>query len=218
VTTKLEKRVQIVLPVRVAIWTEEGRPTFQAACTYDVSVHGARLVGVKGVRGVGEILMVERGKNRALYRVVWMGKPGTPQQDQMGVQCVEQAKVIWDSDLIQMEEQYEPLLATLGDQLKIEETAVEVAPGRAQAQIFNEASGQVVATGELIRISHKACQVKTSDTTPTRSSVQILITAPTFDIRLRGYVQSSDIPGMLSLGLREIRRGDRRAFAVLMGA
>jgi hypothetical protein len=30
-------------------------------------------------------------------------------------------------------------------------------------------------------------------------------------------VLSSDLPGVLSLGLHEIRRGDRKAFGVLMG-
>jgi hypothetical protein len=166
---------------------------------------------------VGEILALERGKNRALYRVMWIGKRGTPQQDQIGVQCVEQGKVMWDEMLEELEEQYEPVLAGLGEQIKAEDGTVEVAPGSAQVQVFNQASGQPVANGELMRLSQKVCQVKTGDKAPPRASVQILITSADLDVRLRGHVLSSDLPGVLSLGLHEIRRGDRKAFGVLMG-
>lgn len=214
---KLEKRVQIMLPVRVAVWVEGQRPAFHMACTCDISAHGARLTGVRGVKTLGEVLAVERAKSRAFYRVVWIGKPGTPQHDQVGVQCIEQGKVIWDVNLDEAEELYEPVLAGLGDQLKAEDAPVEFTPGSVRVQIFNEATGQPIAKGDLVRVSSKSCHVKTTDAAPSRASVQILITAANYDIRLRGNVQSSDIPGMLTLGLQEIRRGDRRALAALLG-
>lgn len=216
-TTKLAKRVQILLPVRVAVWVEGQRPGFQMACTCDISASGARLVGVRGVKAVGEVLVVERGKGRAFYRVMWIGKPGTPQHDQVGVQCIEQGKVIWDVNLDEAEELYEPVPAGLGDQLRGREQVVEHPAGGAQVQIFSDASGQSLAKGELTRVSYNSCHIKTSASVPVRASVHILITAETFDIRLRGFVQPSDIPGNLSLGLQEIRRGDRRAFDALMG-
>jgi len=43
---KLEKRVQIVLPVKVSPWNEGQKPAFQMACTFDLSQKGARLGGV----------------------------------------------------------------------------------------------------------------------------------------------------------------------------
>src|SRR5262245_61931662 len=155
-TTKLEKRVQIMLPVRVAVWVEGQRPAFQMACTCDISSKGARLAGVRGVKAVGEILAVERGKGRAFYRVVWVGKPGSPQHDQMGTECIEQGKVIWDVNLDELQEQYEPIQAGLGDQMQAEEW-VEIAAGSTKVHVFNEASGKALAQGELVRISHKAC-------------------------------------------------------------
>jgi hypothetical protein len=215
-TTKLEKRVQIMLPVRVAVWVEGQRAAFQMACTCDISVHGARLAGVRGVKAVGEVLAVERGKNRAFYRVAWIGKAGSPQHDQIGAQCIEPGKVIWDVNLDELQEQYEPILAGLGDQMQSEEW-VEIPAGTTKVHVFGEASGKPIANGELARISHKACLIKATVEAPPRASVQLLITSATFDIRLRGFVQKSDVPAMLSLALNEIRRGDRRALAVLMG-
>ena len=215
-TTKLAKRVQILLPVRVAVSVEGQRPAFQMACTCDISAQGARLTGVRGVKTIGEVLVVERGKSRAFFRVMWIGKPGTPQHDQVGVQCIEQGKLIWDVNLDEAEEIYEPVQAGMGEQMKGDEV-VEQPPGTAQVQIFSEASGQSVAKGDLIRVSYKSCYMKAAESVAMRSSVQILITADSFDIRLRGFVQPTDVPGILSLGLQDIRRGDRRAFGVLMG-
>jgi len=184
------------------------------ACTANVSTHGARLVGVRGVKSVGEILALDRGKKRALYRVMWIGKPGTPQQNQIGVQCIEPGKMMWDEMLEGLEEQYEPVLAAIGAQ--ITHDTVEIPPGRAQVQVFNEASGQALANGELIGVSYNVCDVKTKDKAPPRASVQILITSAELDVRLRGHVLSRDLPGVLRLTLREIRRGDRKAFGMLM--
>jgi hypothetical protein len=215
-TTKLAKRVQILLPVRVAVWVEGQRPAFQMACTCDISAQGARLTGVRGVKTIGEVLVVERGKSRAFFRVMWIGKPGTPQHDQVGVQCIEQGKLIWDVNLDEAEEVYEPVQAGLGEQMKGDEV-VEHPPGAAQVQIFSDASGQSVAKGDLTRISYKSCHMTTAASVAVRSSVQVLITAESFDVRLRGFVQATDIPGSLNIGLQEIRRGDRRAFNVLMG-
>jgi hypothetical protein len=215
-TTKLAKRVQLMLPVRVAVWVQGQRPAFHMACTCDISAQGARLTGVRGVKSVGEVLVIERGKSRAFYRVMWIGKPGTPQHDQVGVQCIEPDKSIWDVNLSETEEVYEPLLDGLGNQLKGAEEVVEHAPGSAQVHIFSDTSGQSIAQGELTRVSYKSCHVKTEGSAAVRSSVYILITADSFDIRLRGFVQPTDVPGVLSLGLQEIRRGDRRAFSALM--
>ena len=154
------------------------------ACTANVSTHGARLVVVRGVKSVGEILALDRGKKRALYRVMWIGKPGTPQQNQIGVQCIEPGKMMWDEMLEGLEEQYEPVLAAIGAQ--ITHDTVEIPPGRAQVQVFNEASGQALANGELIGVSYNVCDVKTKDKAPPRASVQILITSAELDVRLRG--------------------------------
>ena len=136
----------------------------------------------------------------------------------MGVQCIEPGKVMWDEMLEELEEQYEPVLAAIGAQITPEDDTVELAPGRAQVQVFNQTSGQAVANGELVGVSYKLCDVKTEDKAPARASVQIRITSADVDVRLRGHVLSSDLPGVLRLELHGIRCGDRMAFGTLMGA
>jgi hypothetical protein len=105
---KLEKRVQIALPVRLH---QNGQPAhvWDAACTYDISAGGARLTGMHGQYSIDEIVTLERGKCRASFRVAWVGRQGTPLHRQMGVQLLEHDKQVWDLDLAALQEQYEPL-------------------------------------------------------------------------------------------------------------
>jgi hypothetical protein len=214
-TLKLEKRVQIVLPVRVAVWNEGCKPVFQMGCTYDVSINGARLTGFKGGTAVGDILVVQRAKSRALYRVMWVGKPGTPHHDQIGVHCIEPEKMIWEANLSELVEQYEPVLTRFGDQVK-SEGLVQTPAATATVYVFSENSGRRVAKGNLIGISHQLCKVKTQDQLGLQTAVQILITSDSFDVRMRGCVQSCDKSDTLSLALHAIRRGDRRAFSYML--
>ena len=104
-----EKRIHVALPVRVTYFDEENKPRFEMACTYDISVHGARVTGLRCVKEAGEIVVVERGRNKAFCRVVWIGEPGTPLQQQAGLQCVEAHRALWEAEMRDMQEMYDPM-------------------------------------------------------------------------------------------------------------
>ena len=80
------------------------------ACTYDIHPQGARLLSARDVN-VGDLVMVERGRNKAICQVVWSGDPASPLRGQFTVQCVE-GKSPWDEELRQIEEQYHPSIST----------------------------------------------------------------------------------------------------------
>jgi len=65
--------VHLALPVRWSFVDRE-RGGAEAACTYDIHPRGARLVGGRDVN-VGDLLMVERGRNKAICQVVWAADP-----------------------------------------------------------------------------------------------------------------------------------------------
>ena len=211
---KLEKRVQIVLPVRVHIRTKEGKPLVQMVCTYDISRKGARLVGVQGVTESGEMVTLERNKERALYRVMWVGKAGTPQAGQMGVQCVEPEKLIWEVNLDDLEEQYETIEEALAEKIKTGKSYDPVQPKLTHAQIFSDDHADILA-GEVVKISPRSCTVKTDHKLRPGTQVQLLITNDILDLRLKGAAQRSEGPA-LSLELTEVRKGDRRRFIYLL--
>lgn len=88
-------------------WADAGRPTRQNAYTLDVSRKGARLAGVTGIRDLGQLIAVRRKTSEARFRVVWIGQPRTPQEGQIGVECVDPDKIIWDVDFANVHEDFE---------------------------------------------------------------------------------------------------------------
>ena len=80
------------------------------ACTYDISEHGARVTGLRSVKEAGEVVAIERGKSKAFCRVVWVGEPNTELQGQIGLQCVESDRIMWEAELRDMVEVYEPVM------------------------------------------------------------------------------------------------------------
>lgn len=91
-----EVRLAVVLPVKV-ISNEVGVAP-QWSCTYEVSRRTARLKHVAGVNEAGQELWIKRHNAKAKYRVIWIGKPETPEAGQFAVECLEET-VIWEEEI-----------------------------------------------------------------------------------------------------------------------
>lgn len=208
---KLEKRVQIALPVRVHKASQPPH-IWDAACTYDISAGGARLTGMLRQYEVNETVTLERGKYRADFRVAWVGCEGTPLHRQMGVQLHDGQKQIWDVDLANLQEQYEPILKSANDP-SADQREILLMPGTAHARVF---VGSHELAGELIQLSVRDCTVHLGKDIPVRgSSTQILITGKGFDLRLRGTMRAAASAHVI-VDLEEVRRGDRRVLDYLL--
>src|SRR5262249_9576902 len=83
------------IPVRVRFTDPRHKPSIAMACTLDISADGARLNLAGWNAQGGEMIHVERGKEKSLFRIAWVGEPNTPRQGQVGIQCVEPGKDIW---------------------------------------------------------------------------------------------------------------------------
>ena len=94
---RTEPRTLKEAPIRVFGMDSQGRPVNLPAQTVDVSRHGARVSGVQNWSHPGEIVGVRYGTEKARYRIVWIGTAGTPFAGQIGLQCVEAGKYIWDA-------------------------------------------------------------------------------------------------------------------------
>jgi hypothetical protein len=77
----------------------KGDPFSQTAYTIDISDRGARIEGIGGITGPGETIEIKNGWKKARYRVMWIGPPGTPQANQIGICCMEDNKNIWGKSL-----------------------------------------------------------------------------------------------------------------------
>lgn len=97
VDPRRERRIHIAVPVKV--FSDAGSPDFQTCCTYEISTIGARLVTPPGIKETGQIVMLQRHNRRAKYKVVWIGKPDTPEAGQVGVETVDPHSVIWENEI-----------------------------------------------------------------------------------------------------------------------
>jgi len=72
--TPVEKLIHLALPVRLTHLASGGRGGQEIACTYDIHPRGARLLSFRDVK-VGDLITVERGRNKSMCQVVWTADP-----------------------------------------------------------------------------------------------------------------------------------------------
>jgi hypothetical protein len=86
-------RKMAVVPVKVRATEPQAKAI--AACTLDISAEGARLNVSGWTPAPGEIINVERGTEKSMFRIAWVGDAATGRRGQIGIQCVEQGKSIF---------------------------------------------------------------------------------------------------------------------------
>jgi hypothetical protein len=97
VEPRQEPRVHIAIPVKVFPDTK-GVESY-SCCTYEISLLGARLAALPAVTKVGQVIWIQRQNRRARYKVIWIGEAGTAHAGQVGVETLEPANVIWESEI-----------------------------------------------------------------------------------------------------------------------
>ncbi len=96
---RLESRIPKVLRVRIQGVDRDGNPFVQKTHTVDLSRSGARLDSVGCLKGRGQTIQVRRGWQEARFRVAWIGQIGMPNDNQVGIRCLEPGRYIWGVDL-----------------------------------------------------------------------------------------------------------------------
>src|SRR5512140_3716562 len=90
-----QPRVKMVTPIRMWGMDSAGKPFNVLAYTLDASSTGARIGGVKVPLGVGDAVTIQNKQKKALFKIVWLGQPGKPTHEQIGVSLLEQDRQIW---------------------------------------------------------------------------------------------------------------------------
>lgn len=206
------KVVHLALPVRWSLIGQEGRGTPELACTYDIHPSGARLVSARAVN-IGELVMVERGRNKAICQVVWAADPASSLRGQFSVQCVEN-KTPWDEELRQIEEQYQPVIPDWPTSRTSRLFSRSDANRRRRPRFYVEGQAEVIdgvqhVAGEVQQISEYGARLSTVD--PMRPGTDFRLTLNVFDVSLALKAQVKYLIGNLGMGVEfhEIRRGDR---------
>ena len=213
-TTKL---VHLALPVRWTLIGQEGRSAPEMACTYDIHPHGARLLSARDLN-IGDLVMVERGRNKAICQVVWSGDPASPLRGQFTVQCVE-GRTPWDDELRQMEEQYQPIIL---DGVERRGFGRSDANRRRRPRFYVEGQAEVsdgvlCVAGEVQQISEYGARLAAME--PLRPGTDFHLMLNVFDIRLALKAQVKYLVDNLGMGVefQQIRRGDRPLLDYVLG-
>lgn len=207
------KLVHLALPVRWSMVGEEGRGPAEVACTYDIHPHGARLLSARDLN-IGDLVMVERGRNKAVCQVVWAADPGSPLRGQFSVQCVE-SRTPWDDELRQMEEQYQPVILD-GRQARSFSSAFarSEANRRRRPRFYVEGEAEVIdgvqrVSGEVQQISEYGARITSIEQMRPGTDFRLMLNV--FDVSVAVKAQVKYLIDNLGMGVEfhEIRRGDR---------
>lgn len=209
----LNSKIHLALPVRWSLVSEDGRGPVETACTYDIHPQGARLLSSRDLT-VGDLVMIERGRNKAICQVVWAADPGSPLRGQFSVQCVE-SRTPWDDELRQMEEQYQPLILNAGSG-----RASTRGFGRAEAnrrrspRFYVEGQVEVIdgvqrVAGEVDQISEFGARITATESLRPGTDFRLMLNV--FDVSLALKAEVKYLVDSFGMGVefREIRRGDR---------
>jgi PilZ domain-containing protein len=91
-----EQRVSVDLPVQIAGKDANSRPFTQTASLRTISGRGATLQGVSAQLKPGDTVELHCQNAKAQFRVVWLGKPGTELQGEIGVENLSSDVLLWD--------------------------------------------------------------------------------------------------------------------------
>ena len=214
------KLVHLALPVRWSLVGQEGRGAAEIACTYDIHPQGARLVSARAVN-VGDLVMVERGRNKAVCQVVWSADPESALRGQFSVQCVE-GKTPWDDELRQMEEEYQPVIVDGARRASMNSFARSEANRRRRPRFYVEGQAEVMdgvqrAEGQLQQISEYGARISATDVLRPGTDFRLMLTV--FDVSLALKAQVKYLVNNLGMGVefQEIRRGDRPLLEYILG-
>jgi hypothetical protein len=81
-------RVEVQLPVEVWGIDAHGQAFMDPAIVSNMSTGGLVIRGLRRKIRAGEILDVRMGNDKAQYRVIWVGRPGTAKAGELGMQRV----------------------------------------------------------------------------------------------------------------------------------
>jgi hypothetical protein len=216
--TPIEKLVHLALPVRLTHLASGGRGGQEIACTYDIHPRGARLLSFRDVK-VGDLITVERGRNKSMCQVVWTADPKSALRGQFTVECVEGNRIPWEDELRQMQEQYLPIMADGGPKNKKQTAMNTFSRGdqnrrrRPRFQVEGEADlmeiGGRSSVGRLEQLSEYGCLISASDLLVPGTGLRLALNIYDVSVALKGNVRYTAGNRAMGVEFHEIRQGDR---------
>jgi len=206
-----DKRVHVALPIRVTYWQDGVRTGVDQACTYDIGPTVARVTGLRNVRSVGDIITVERGRNKAHFRVRWIGE--SELSGQFVIECLNECKTPWALELQEVEETYESILGQSANPTQKRTNGKN--RRRAPRFVMEDATGLLnPLRGTPLRaqvqdISEHGCQLAIPSMVIPGSDVELNLNVSDIPVTLHGKIRHAALNLVSGVEFHRIRRGDR---------
>ena len=219
---RLDKRIPVALPIRVTFRDGANKPCPEMACTYDISARGARVTGLRAVKQAGQIIAVERRRNRIFCRVVWVGETGSELDGQVGIQCVESERMMWEAELRDLEEVYEAMRE--GGLHRLQPGGGILSGNRRRhprhfipgTVALPKLSPTAPTVASLKNLSELGCLLETTEPISPGTDLKLVLNVSRFDLSVKGRVRHS-LPELgAGIEFREIRKGDRQVLEYLL--
>jgi hypothetical protein len=186
VGNRKHQRVKTILPVRITGSDSAGNRFLIIAHTLDISDNGARLGGVVGPIGEGDIIELQYQHRKAKCQVQWITTSGEKQQ--AGVSLIEANKDLWGTSLVEGEylDAYEPPRKG-GAIISTRKTPRYEA--NASVDLVTVPDHRTLS-GQLQNISLGGCYVKTFEPLEVHTKLELLIQLDGVRINTFGVVRS----------------------------
>jgi hypothetical protein len=193
------------------------------ACTYDISPHGARVGGLHSVQ-VGDVIAVERGRSgRAFCRVIWIGEATSELRGQIGIQCVEPGRTLWEAELGEMDELFDPLgLGTQTSRVEFSSGGIRTTrrrprfPLKGVAEMLSPVLDVRREEAGLKNLSEMGCLLATQQVLGPGADLKMVLNVANYDLTLKGQVRHVAHGTGLGVEFSEIRKGDRQVLQFLL--
>ena len=209
-----DKLIHLALPVRLTHMATGERGALEMACTYDIHPRGARLLSFRNVC-VGDLVTVERGRNKSVCQVVWTADPASALRGQFTVQCVE-GRTPWEDELRQMQEHYLPVAAALMRRPAMNAYGRGDRNRRRRPRFFVEGEADLLqlgsqahVEGRVEQISEYGCRITAHDLLVPGSGLRVVLNIYDVSVALKGQVKYTTEDLGMGVEFREIRQGDR---------
>lgn len=221
-----KQRIKMVLPVKLWGQDAKGKPFFQLAHTLDINRGGARLGGLQSLVNFDDTIEVQYRHKKARFRVAWVGRPGTPKANQIGIQYLEPEKDIWALELPEdsVPDQFEAAVPVKG----VKKSTQTLTPKEKELRLYQRfpcAGGVEIRTSEkaevgtwtvLDDISLGGCYVNTPSPLAVDARPALLVRVGSIEIRTWAAVTACH-PGVgMALEFTDMSGADQRRLDTLM--
>jgi hypothetical protein len=217
---RVEKRLNVALPIRVTHWDKDKKPVLEMGCTYDISPHGARITSIKAIKQTGEIVALERGESKSFCRVVWVGDPNSELRGQIGLQTVEMDHDMWHSELKSMHNVFDTL--AWDDPLspkaknKAESRRGHRFSVKGVAEIAKPGAAETTAQKAVVQdLSEMGCLLETKEALAPGTEVRLVLKLGNVEMAMKGHVRNAVDVGV-GVEFSAVRKADRQTLKHLL--